>query len=191
MLLVLNILTKTAGIQHTFHDMFIDTVARYTLHSLWRGSLSPHPVNPFDILSRFRLGRDFTDAHHTIAATMSSFQPTDLLTPSPEELLTLTPEEIELLNNVVLEAYAPRKRVEGLSKQGVGLFIEPCTVCQEGFGDDLGQSPSPQLNACTHLFHTDCHDELINGAYRTDVMCPVCRAKICDSRPTRAKVDTT
>jgi hypothetical protein len=122
---------------------------------------------------------------------MSSHQPTDLLTPTPEELLTLTPEEIELLNNVVLEVYGPHKRVEDVSKPGVGLFNEPCTVCQEGFGDDPGQSPSRQLNACTHLFHTGCLDELINGAYRTDVMCPVCRAKICDSRPTRVKVDTT
>jgi hypothetical protein len=112
----------------------------------------------------------------------------------PSNLPTLTQLEIEILNDMKLklEAYGPRKKVGDVSKQFEGPFKDPiCVVCWEKFGDDPDESPSRQLNTCTHVLHSDCLDGLINGAYTTDVVCPLCRAKICDPRPCRQKTDVT
>jgi hypothetical protein len=127
-----------------------------------------------------------------MSSSQSTSRTTDqLLSLRPEEQVSLSPEELDALINVELEAYGPPKLVEDVSTLGVGPFDEPCTVCMDPFTGDPDESPGRELHACRHPFHTNCLDTLINEAYRTDVMCPVCRAKICDSRMTRKKVKTS
>jgi hypothetical protein len=98
---------------------------------------------------------------------------------------TQPPRAVE---DVELEPYGPRVKVQDYSKQQVDPPEEStCTICIEDYGSNVPESSCLRLDVCGHFFHWGCLDTLLNDSAVESVRCPNCRARICDARPRRPR----
>jgi hypothetical protein len=84
--------------------------------------------------------------------------------------------------DVEFEAQGPLIDVEDIADPCFPTDRSICTICQDEITDDMW--PCAQLP----VFHCDCLHTWVNGVHEEQVLCPNCRAEICDARPRRAKV---
>lgn len=97
----------------------------------------------------------------------------------------------ELLD-VELEAIGPEILPDSVGTRITPAEIQPadamCVVCQEAFS----LAPSMicfELTACSHVVHQECLHPWLNIVSVDPIRCPLCRAELCDPRPTRRKAD--
>jgi hypothetical protein len=87
------------------------------------------------------------------------------------------------VEDVELEPYGPRVKVQDYSRQQIASEESTCTICMEDYGSNVPESSCLRLDVCGHFFHCDCHATLLNDSAVESVRCPNCRARICDARP--------
>jgi hypothetical protein len=90
------------------------------------------------------------------------------------------------LTDVELEAKGPFINVDDIAEPCVPTDRSICTICQDEITDK--GSACVQLLVCEHEFHCNCLHTWVNGVHDTQVLCPNCRAEICDARERRAKL---
>lgn len=87
--------------------------------------------------------------------------------------------------DVQFEAYGPLLDINTLTEAGVPEVDSLCTICQNEYSTDES-CPCVCVNVCKHLFHSDCLHAWVNSLQTAEkVLCPNCRAAMCDARPRR------
>jgi hypothetical protein len=135
-----------------------------------------------------RDSRNETDSNTALTWTRPS-EMEDMVTTELESFILQNFED-SAAADVPVEPIGPRvdrgRLSEAKSERPVN---ERCPVCLDSY--TMAEKVCVKLQACAHLLHRECLDELVNGAYPgvPEVRCPVCRTSLCAVRDYAAVLD--
>jgi hypothetical protein len=117
------------------------------------------------------------------------YRPRNMNNLAARELLSRFRRQMpQFTNEVPMKATGPLKDPQHVGAQRNPILApQLCTICQVYI--EVGEEYI-KLRICEHLLHLECVDGLINQAYRKvlHVLCPNCRAPICEARDYLADV---
>jgi hypothetical protein len=81
------------------------------------------------------------------------------------------------INDYTLQVHS-RELLESCAEESSG---EICVICLGA----LDEAVSVELYICRHEMHEECMTAWANTRTKSPVTCPICRAEVCEARPTR------